>query len=204
LRESGPGDIDMAAAHRDFDAKHEAAYARAAAALSSSRFRNAILDLAEWIETGPSDQDADRKASRDGSVTDYAKKELARLRKWIKRKGADLRRLNVAQRHRLRIRAKRLRYGTEFFATTFPGEASAAQRSKSLHALKDLQDALGSLNDIATHHDLIAGITQEDAEAHGLAASSDKVEELLRESERALARFAATEPFWNAQAKAHA
>jgi CHAD domain-containing protein len=131
-------------------------------------------------------------------VADYAKKELARLRKWIKRKGADLRQLDVTQQHRLRIRAKRLRYGTEFFATTFPGEESAARRSKSLHALKDLQDALGSLNDIATHHDLIAGISQEDAEPHGRAASGDKVEELLLESERAYARFAATKPFWKA------
>jgi triphosphatase len=198
LRESGPGDIDLAAAHRDFDAKREAAYARVAAALGSSRFRNAILDLAEWIEIGSCDRDADPKASRDGSVADYATKELARLRKWIKKKGADLRQLDVAQRHRLRIRAKRLRYGTEFFATTFPGEASAERRSKSLHALKDLQDALGSLNDIATHHDLIAGITQEDAEAHGPAASGDKVDDLLHEAERAFARFAATKPFWKA------
>jgi CHAD domain-containing protein len=205
LRESGSNDIDMAAAHSDFDARREAAYARVAAALGSGRFRNAILDLAEWIETGPyNNQDEERKASRDGSVADYAKKELARLRKWIKEKGADLRQLDVAQRHRLRIRAKRLRYGTEFFATTFPGEASAARRSKSLHALKDLQDALGGLNDIAAHRDLIAVITQEDAEAHGLAASGDKVEELLLESERAFARFAASKPFWKAQAKAHA
>jgi inorganic triphosphatase YgiF len=202
LSASNPGGIDMA--RRDFDAKRAAAYARAAAALGSSRFRNAILDLAEWIETrSGSDQNEDQRASRDGSVAQYARKALARLRKWIKRKGADPRQLNVAQRHRLRIRAKRLRYGTEFFAATFPGKASAARRSKSLDALKDLQDALGSLNDIATHHDLIAGSLQGDAEAHGLATSGDKVDDLLREAERAFARFAATKPFWKANTKGH-
>ena len=205
LSATDPGDIDMAAAHRDFDAKREAAYARAAAALGSSRFRNAVLDVAEWIETrSGNDQDEDQKASRDGSVAEYTRKALARLRKWIKSKGADLRQLDVAQRHRLRIRAKRLRYGTEFFATTFPGEASAARRSKSLSALKDLQDALGSLNDIATHHDLIAGGVQGSAEGHGLATSGDKVEDLLLDSERAFGRFAATKPFWKAQAKGRA
>ena len=199
-RDSAPGDIDRAAARRDFDAKREAAYARAAAALGSSRFRNAILDLAEWIETGSRDvQDDDRKASRDRSVAEYAGKALARLRKWVKRKGADLRQLGVAQRHRLRIRAKRLRYGTEFFATTFPSEASAARRSKTLSALKDLQELLGSLNDIAVHHDLIGGVPRGDAGTHGrLATSSDTVESPIYKSERAFARFAATKPFWKA------
>src|SRR5262245_20493677 len=198
LSATDPGDIDMAAAHRDFDAKREAAYARAAAALGSSRFRNAILDLAEWIETSSgNDQDEDRKASRDGSVAEYAKKALTRLRKWIKRNGAELRQLDVAQRHRLRIRAKRLRYGTEFFATTFPGKASAARRSKSLDALKDLQDALGSLNDIATHGDLIAGGRKQNVGTHRRLATS-----LMHKSERAFARFAATKPFWKATQEA--
>jgi triphosphatase len=201
LSEADPGDVDMEAARRDFAAKREAAYARAAAALGSSRFRNAILDLAEWIETGAGNHDDDGKASRDGAVAEYAAKALARLHKRIKRKGADLRRLNVVQRHRLRIRAKRLRYGTEFFAATFPGKSSAARRSKSLHALKDLQDALGSLNDIATHHDLIGGGARRAAEAHGLATSPDKVNDLLLQSERAFARFAATKPFWTAKAE---
>jgi triphosphatase len=194
-RDSDPGDIDMAAAHRNFDAKRDAAYARAAAALGSSRFRNAILDLAEWIETGLcDDQDEDRKASRDRSVAEHARKALARLRKWVKRKGADLRQLNVAQRHRLRIRSKRLRYATEFFATTFSGETTAGRRSESLAALKDLQDSLGRLNDIATHHELIAG----GAQGNAGATSGDKVEALLHTSERAFERFAATKPFWKA------
>ena len=83
----------------------------------------------------------------------HAKAELSKLRKRIKRKGADIRHLCVMQRHKLRIRAKRLRYATEFFAGTFPREASAKRRQESLAALKDVQDALGGLNDLATRHD---------------------------------------------------
>ena len=87
LRASDPDNGDMAAVRRNFDAKRDAAYARAAAALSSSRFRNAILDLAEWIETGPcNDQDEDRKSSRERSVAEYAGKELAHLRKTVRRR----------------------------------------------------------------------------------------------------------------------
>ncbi len=65
-----------------------------------------------------------------------------------------MRALDPGKRHKLRIRAKRLRYATEFFAATFPGKDKDARREKSLSALKDLQDALGELNDIATRPDM--------------------------------------------------
>ena len=142
-----------------------AAYARAAAAARSSRFRGAMLGLAEWIETGPWTVDEERTELRARPVAEYAKKKLARLRKWIKRKGADLRHRSVSQRHRLRIRAKRLRYATEFFAATFPDETSAKRRTESLAALKDLQDALGDLNDLATRHALMVDSLGDKAKA---------------------------------------
>jgi CHAD domain-containing protein len=52
---------------------------------------------------------------------------------------------------------KRHRYATEFFAGTFAGEKAAKRQADSLSALKDLQDALGALNDLATHRALAAG-----------------------------------------------
>jgi CHAD domain-containing protein len=108
------------------------------------------------------------------------------------------------QRHKLRIRAKRLRYATEFFAGTFPGEASARRRQESLAALKDVQDALGGLNDLATRHALIADGLAVDAEqaeraaAQAGLAAPDTEETLLRKAEQAFARFAAIDPFWKA------
>ncbi len=155
LRASRPEDEIIAASHRDVQQQRMAAYTRAAAATRSSRFRGAMLGLAEWIETGPWTVDEERTELRARPVAKYVKKRLARLRNWIKRKGADLRHRSVRQRHRLRIRAKRLRYATEFFAATFPDETSAKRRTESLAALKDLQDALGGLNDLATRHALM-------------------------------------------------
>ena len=97
----------------------------------------------------------------------------------------------IPERHKLRIRAKRLRYATEFFAGTFPGEASAKRREDSLAALKDVQDALGGLNDLATRHALIAAGLAVDA-----VEAPDTENQLLRKAEETFARFAAIKPFW--------
>lgn len=204
LRAKRPEDEGLASSHRQFEEKRMAAYARAAAAARSLRFRAAMLDLAGWIETGPwsTDNDKERQSLRTRPVADHAEHELARLRKRIKRKGADLRHRSVKQRHRLRIRAKRLRYATEFFAATFPGEARAKRRVEMLSALKDLQDALGGLNDLATRHALIADELKGDTgRAEGVAARAhlaapDTEEALLLKAEQAFARFAETKAFW--------
>ena len=201
LRVNNPGDEAIAASHRIFEQKRMAAYARAASAARSDRFHGAMLELAEWIETGPwlVDDDEERTELRMRPVARHAKNKLARLRKWIKHKGADVRHRSVSQRHRLRIRAKRLRYATEFFAATFPGETSAKRRMESLAALKDLQDALGGLNDLATRHVLIAdglGGDTKPAEPSVPAADLAAADKLLLTAERAFGRFAETKAFW--------
>jgi triphosphatase len=113
------------------------------------------------------------------------------LRKKVKKKGADLRHQTVHQRHKLRIRAKRLRYATEFFAATFEGETGAKRRANSLSALKDLQDALGGLNDIATRHTLVGA-------EHNPTISEEQVAKLVDQAEEAFARFVDTKAFWKA------
>jgi inorganic triphosphatase YgiF len=205
LRAKRPEDPAIAASHRDFEEKRMAAYARAAAAARSLRFRAAMLDLAEWIETGPwaTDDDKERRALRARPVVEHAEEKLTRLRQRVKRKGADLRHRSVRQRHRLRICAKRLRYATEFFAGTFPAGPSVKRRTESLSALKDLQDALGGLNDLATRHVLIADSLDTarkteapSATAPGLADAEAQAENLLLKAEHAFARFAGTKAFW--------
>jgi CHAD domain-containing protein len=204
LRADRPGDEVIAASHRDFQQRRMAAYARAAAAARSGRFRQAVLHIAEWIEAGPWTVDGDKQRKALRAVAEHARKKLAPLRKRIKKKGAPLKHRSVGQRHRLRIRAKRLRYATEFFAATFPGEAAAKRRTESLAALKDLQDALGGLNDLATHRGLIVGGLGGDGNAIGPAAAAGltdakaRTKNLLVKAEQALARFAGTKPFWTA------
>jgi CHAD domain-containing protein len=197
LKEAHPEDGDVAAVHRDFGERREAAYARAAGSVRSDRFRTALFDLAEWVEIGPwaPADNAERQALAARPVAEHARAELRRLRKWVRKKGADLRTISVKERHRLRIRAKRLRYASEFFAGTFPGAKAAKRREKSLAALKDLQYALGGLNDLEMRQEL-ADNAEHEAAAHRLGAPEADAKKLLAAAEEAYERFAQTKPFW--------
>jgi triphosphatase len=194
-RDARPEDETLAAAHREVEDKRAVAYARAASAGRSPRFRDLVIDLVEWIEAGPwsVDDDEVRKELRIRPIAELAEKELRRLRKRVKKKGADLRHQSVHERHKLRIRAKRLRYATEFFAGTFDGETSAKRRADALSALKDLQDALGGLNDMATRHTLIGHGVE-----HGPASSEEQAAKLLHNADDAFSRFVDTKAFWKA------
>ncbi len=199
LQDARPYDAAVGAAYRDFEERRKAAYARAAGSVRSGRFRTALLDLAEWVEVG--DWGSAGEAA-SGSIAEHAAKELARLRKQINKRGRDLRHRSSQQRHKLRIRAKRLRYATEYFASTFPGERNVKRRAELLSALKDLQDALGGLNDLETRHGLMSGGAGADATETKAAAIPDPASEeaarerLLAAAERAFARFAEAKAFW--------
>ncbi len=205
LSEEHPDPETVAATQREFKARHAAAYARARGSVRSDRFRGALLDLAEWVELGTwardhdeedDDEDEDEVRS-DRPVKELIKDELMLLRKQIKRRGAKLAGLGVGALHKLRIRAKRLRYATEFFAGTFAGEKTRARRTESLAALKDLQDALGGLNDLATHKTLL-GARDAAGEDTQNWRKDPAAKSLLADAQDAYARFAKTKPFWKA------
>ena len=195
LQAAHPNDESVGVARRDFEERRKTAYARAAGSVRSHRFRNALLDVAEWVEVGAW---GSKETALRGSIAEHAAKELARLRKQINKRGGDLRHRSAHQRHRLRIRAKRLRYATEFFASTFPGDTNVRRRAESLSALKDLQDALGGLNDLETRHGVMGG----GADGATQPAIPDPAKEdaarerLLADAEKAFARFAEAKPFW--------
>ena len=201
LQEAHPEDGGVAETQRNFEGRRAAAYAQAAGSVRSDRFRAALLDLAEWIEIGPWTREVDtehvdteHEAWRSRPVAEHARKELRRLRKRIRSQGSDLDELSVGQLHRLRISAKRLRYATEFFAAAFPGAKAAKRWEKSLAALKDLQDALGSLNDLAMRQTLIG----EETAGHALGDYQANVDRLLASAEKAYKKFARTKAFWKA------
>lgn len=198
LRAANPDDPSLAVIQRDFVGRRADAYARAIEAVGSSRFRGTLLDLAAWIEIGDWDREGNAVAERP--VTTFAAGKLARMRRAIKKNGKALRKLSVAERHRLRIRAKRLRYATEFFAKSFAGGKSAKRRKTSLVALERLQDALGALNDIATRQTLLAPDTEDARLAHtnGDLAQDNNEKKWLKKAERAYERFADAKAFWKA------
>src|SRR5262249_4216813 len=64
--------------------------------------------------------------------------------------------LDPRQRHELRIALKKLRYGTQFFESLFPGKGS--ERKKLVKVLKQLQDTMGKMNDIRVHDGLVSHV----------------------------------------------
>ncbi len=182
------------------DGERDRAYQAVLAILRSAAWRILIIDLVAWIGAGPWRQAA-RSAAWEQPARKFAAAELEHLRRRIKKRGRDLDRLAPGERHRVRIEAKKLRYGAEFFATLYIGNRKSRVRYKTfVSALTALQDHLGALNDIAT----IPAIMGRQPELEAIPFSADIVVEngaartrsLLKAAARARETLLATRPFW--------
>jgi inorganic triphosphatase YgiF len=202
-----PGVLELS---RDFERRRAKAHKEVVATITSARFRTLVIETAAWIEAGPwtrVDDDLQRLRSRQ-NVLAHASDELARRRRKVRRRGKTLQELSPLERHALRIAAKKLRYAVEFFAELFPVRAKRCARM--LSALKDMQDALGGLNDIAVRERLAEQIalsnrmnsdapgTRHRAFAAGLIFGSQEahVAELLDAAEDAYSRLLDVKSFW--------
>jgi CHAD domain-containing protein len=170
------------------------------------------LQAAEWIEAGRWSWDEDdlRRVRREQPISVLADDELTRRRKKIRKQSKLLAELSVPERHKLRIRAKKLRYALEFFADVFPGSKNTKRCKAALSSLKELQDALGALNDIATREALASRMARavsrtskrQEARERAFAAgvifgSQDAhVQSMLDKAAAASAQFLKVKPFW--------
>ncbi len=207
----------MAALTEDFQERRQRALERAQAAVNSPRFRRLVLDAAAWIEIGDWTRNSDELARtlRERSAVDAAAEELRRRRHKIRKQGARLAELDPQHRHKLRIRAKKLRYACEFLAGAFPGKKAARRRKKFIGRLKKLQDALGDLNDIVVHESLARetiassrvgnrrtvprakkAFTKAFAAGRLSGREEARFAAVMQDAERAYAAFAKASPFW--------
>lgn len=149
----------------DFGKRRLEALGRAEEVVASPRFRRLVLDAAAWIAIGDWTQNGDElcRLLRDRPVVDAAAEEMHRRSKKVRKQGKRLAQLDARDRHKLRIRAKKLRYAAEFFAGVFPSKKSARRREKFIDKLKATQDTLGDLNDIRVHEGLAGKILQSHA-----------------------------------------
>ncbi len=196
--------------HRTYAAQRTKAYERVAQATNSVRYRSLMLELAAWVEAGPwaNNQNEESRAQRAKPVEIFAAGELTRRRRKVKKRGERLKKLDPDERHGLRIQVKRLRYASEFFVTLFPGKKR--KKRAMLASLKDLQEALGDVNDIAVRAGLKAEVVttkarrsnnardQHRAFAAGLIIGHQKarVETLMKMAQRAFSEFEDVKPFW--------
>jgi CHAD domain-containing protein len=114
------------------------------AAVSSERYARLLLELAKWLATPAVGEDGARLRA---FATRVLKKRHAR---WI-REAKGVEGMSHAQRHDVRIGAKRLRYVAEGFAALYRGKSMDAY----LDALSAVQDDLGRANDAAVAERLL-------------------------------------------------
>lgn len=204
-RERHPDEVGLLGLERQLEDERAKAYRDLAALLRSDAWRMLLLDLIGWINAGPwlRDDSPGRVSLREEPARVFAARELDRRRRQVKRRGRHLDDLDPEERHRVRIAAKKLRYGAEFFAPLFPGKKAGKRHGAFGKALSDLQDHLGALNDIATGHELMRDLTVEPAGATTLFAAGMTAADIEARSRKLLEAAAEahedlvdTKPFW--------
>jgi CHAD domain-containing protein len=165
-------------------AARETAYDGVAQTLASSAWRDAWRHVDRFLGKAPWDLDPDPPAR------EVAADALERRWRRVVRRGAHAARLGAADQHRLRIEAKKLRYGCQFFAGLYAGEPAGGTTTPSAlaDAVSRLQDALGELND--------AEVAARRLSAIGATPPRVDAPRLLAEAEEAVAGVAALTPFW--------
>jgi inorganic triphosphatase YgiF len=193
--EQGTG-VDTVDLTRMAQKERARAYDRIIARLDSAEFRSFVIDLVAWLETGE---------WRGGQSTRIPLHSYGRrkLRKWHRSLGKDspsLENLAEDQRHRIRIKAKKLRYACEFFA-------SLSDRPKRfecyLAGVIAVQETLGDLNDAVTTRRLVKDLAHSGApksaasSAGAVVASKGHARDAqLEAAEHAMSCFTQLKKFW--------
>jgi len=209
LREAYPDEPGVPLLISDIEGRRREGLKTARATLNSERYRKAILQIALWLAAGQWSRSDDPllRSWRERPIKDHAREVLHHRAKKIVKKGKRLQELDRAQRHKLRIAVKKLRYSTEFFASLFAGSKAAKTRKSFETTLRALQTTLGNLNDIAVHQQLaseLAGTKQQtrerpqEAYAMGLVIGREqkRAHACMAAAGKAVRKFSDAAPFW--------
>jgi inorganic triphosphatase YgiF len=165
-----PGDAGVAILARRA-ARQRSGHARAAREfLSSERYVRGMLGLGRFLSAPATSAPYPQQAAP--RLVEDAAQILQAAHRRVRRKGrqlqahlhggegaAGMEAIPYPELHRLRIRAKKLRYAAEFFEPLFAGQRPRAY----IRSLADLQDALGGLNDCVTAERLLGELVPADA-----------------------------------------
>jgi inorganic triphosphatase YgiF len=200
-----PDEIGLLNLETQLEDQRTKAYEAVRILLQSAEWRALLLALVAWINAGPwlRDEAEERERLREEPARDFAARELDRRRRQVRKRGRHLDDLSPEDRHKVRIAAKKLRYGAEFFAGLYPGKKSAKRHATFVNALSELQDQLGALNDIATGHEVVRAIAGEHTGASALFAAGITAADLEARTRKLLAAAADAhadlmdaKPFW--------
>lgn len=173
------------------------AHAKACAAVASGRFRELVLETTAWVETGAWLTQGGKTSAkrRDLPAEKFATKALTRRRKALLKLAGDLKGRDDEARHRARIAAKKLRYAAEAFAPLFDSDPKLF-----IKTLKQLQDQLGTLNDVAVAGGLIERLRLKGAALTAarqlLAAREAGRPQLIKAAAKGMDKLVTTPTFW--------
>ncbi|MEW6689657.1 MAG: CHAD domain-containing protein, partial [Pseudomonadota bacterium] len=186
-KRAGEARTDLRAVLARARQRRSAARRAARELVASWRFQRLLLRALRWLTEAPW---AGRAAAREVPLAELARASLGRLHRKTVRHGHGIDWEDVERRHALRVKVKRLRYASGFFAPSF---ARAATRPY-LRRLQGLQEILGELNDVAVARRLLAAVVPR-APAPGHRAGTP-LRRALAAREAAL--IASLEPAWHA------
>jgi inorganic triphosphatase YgiF len=181
--------------------KRDAALAQAKDAVESTRFGKLAFDVASWIEHGDwrKPEDDLTRARGEQAIKRFAADQMRRRHRQVCKRGKRLAQISPQDRHNLRIRVKKLRYGAEFFGQLFQSKKAMRRNNEFASALKQLQKGLGDLNDIAVDERLIASLgPPSSAFAAGLLTGHEEAREsvAIAVAIEGYTKLMNVEPFW--------
>jgi inorganic triphosphatase YgiF len=205
--EESPSDgLDLAALRLRLETLRQRSWDDATALVRTEAFTGFLIDLAACIENRSwrEHADAGSQAEFDRPAIELARKMLSERQRKAQKRARRLARLDVEQRHRLRIALKKLRYATEFFASLFP----AKEVSGYLKQLSKTQDVFGSLNDVSTVQHVLHRVVEEggtvlvpglrESAAYAAGWHKSRVDPIWQKAQKRHKRLAKAEPFWTA------
>jgi CHAD domain-containing protein len=199
-RNAGAQPDGIAALIAAAECRRKAAYAKAIKAIRSTRYARLILRQLRWFDSRAWHEGAAAQDLRQ-PIAALAPRILDRRRLVAERRAKGFAAQSAAERHRLRIGLKKLRYATEMLA----GIYDADKVRRFTRRLKRLQDDLGDANDVRVGHTIVAELTRSKGGASAIGDAGKIVlawhEDRLARREPRLRRhldgLLATEPFWS-------
>jgi CHAD domain-containing protein len=156
------------------------AYAQADEALRSDRLRKLLWRTAQIGR--PAANDDDGRGARA-----VAAQALENRWRKLRKRGRCLRHLDPEARHRLRIQAKKVRYGAELCAELF---GHPARQRRMTRALKAMQESLGMLNDLAVGEAIALKLARQAATPEAAFAAGRLTEARACREEKSVMRAA--------------
>ena len=142
-----PDDPDLGRLLAAAQVERQRGYEAVRAEIGSQAYTRYLLELRLWIEAGAWREHATPQGAQwlDRPIVAFADALLAKRHRKARKLGRRFASLAASERHRVRIALKKLRYACEFFE----GLYRKKDTKPYLASMKQMQDSLGHMNDVA-------------------------------------------------------